>query len=165
MCGQARKVAIVGPSGAGKSTIFHLLLRFYDPASGNVSLDGVSLTQADPSAVRSRIALVPQDYSAMFAASIADNIRFGRPGASDADVKRAADNGAAASEFIARMPQGMETSIGERGRHRSPAVSAAPALSRLRVRSCAKHRCCCSTKRPRRSMRRMRHWFRPRSTA
>ena len=107
------KVAIVGPSGAGKSTIFHLLLRFYDPASGEVSFDGVNLTQADPRAVRSRIALVPQD-SAMFAASIADNIRFGRPDASDADVKRAADI-AAASEFIARMPQGMETPIGERG--------------------------------------------------
>ena len=107
------KVAIVGPSGAGKSTVFHLLLRFYDPASGNVSFDGVNLTQADPRAVRSRIALVPQD-SAMFAASIADNIRFGRPDASDADVKRAADM-AAATEFIARMPQGMETPIGERG--------------------------------------------------
>ncbi len=107
------KVAIVGPSGAGKSTLFHLLLRFYDPASGAVSFDGVKLTDADPRAVRSRIALVPQD-SAMFAASIADNIRFGRPDASGADVKRAADM-AAASEFIARMPQGMETPIGERG--------------------------------------------------
>ena len=107
------KVAIVGPSGAGKSTIFHLLLRFYDPVSGGISFDGVKLTDADPRAVRSRIALVPQD-SAMFAASIADNIRFGRPDASDADLKRAADM-AAASEFIARMPQGIETPIGERG--------------------------------------------------
>jgi ATP-binding cassette subfamily B protein len=107
------KVAIVGPSGAGKSTIFHLLLRFYDPASGQVSFDGVKLTDADPRAVRSRIALVPQE-SAMFAAPIGDNIRFGRPDASDADVKRAADM-AAASEFITRMPQGMATPIGERG--------------------------------------------------
>jgi ATP-binding cassette subfamily B protein len=107
------KVAIVGPSGAGKSTIFHLLLRFYDPASGTISLDGVQLKDADPGDVRSRIALVPQD-SAMFAASIADNIRFGRPDASDADVARAADM-AAASEFIARMPAGIETAIGERG--------------------------------------------------
>ena len=107
------KVAIVGPSGAGKSTIFHLLLRFYDPASGTVSFDGVKLTDADPRAVRGRIALVPQD-SAMFAAPIADNIRFGRPDASDADVKQAADM-AAATEFIARMPQGMATPIGERG--------------------------------------------------
>jgi ATP-binding cassette subfamily B protein len=107
------KVAIVGPSGAGKSTIFHLLLRFYDPASGAIAFDGVKLTDADPRAVRSRIALVPQE-SAMFAAPIGDNIRFGRPDASDADVKRAADM-AAASEFITRMPQGMATPIGERG--------------------------------------------------
>ncbi|RAI45541.1 ABC transporter transmembrane domain-containing protein [Rhodoplanes roseus] len=107
------KVAIVGPSGAGKSTVFHLLLRFYDPASGAVTFDGVRLAEADPQAVRSRIALVPQD-AAVFAASIADNIRFGRPGASDADIARAAEL-AAASEFIARLPRGMETPVGERG--------------------------------------------------
>jgi ATP-binding cassette, subfamily B, bacterial len=107
------KVAIVGPSGAGKSTLFHLLLRFYDPAAGSVSIDGVDLRDADPHEVRSRIALVPQD-SVMFAASIADNIRFGRADASDADIARAADL-AAASEFIARLPQGIETPIGERG--------------------------------------------------
>ena len=86
------KIAIVGPSGAGKSTIFHLLLRFYDPASGIVSLDGVDLRQTDPPLARSRIALVPQD-SVMFASSIADNIRFGRPDASDVDVARAAELG------------------------------------------------------------------------
>jgi ATP-binding cassette subfamily B protein len=107
------KVAIVGPSGAGKSTLFHLLLRFYDPAAGSVSIDGVDLRAADPHDVRSRIALVPQD-SVMFAASIADNIRFGRADASDADIARAADL-AAASEFIARLPQGINTPIGERG--------------------------------------------------
>jgi ATP-binding cassette subfamily B protein len=107
------KVAVVGPSGAGKSTLFHLLLRFYDPAAGSVSIDGVDLRAADPHEVRSRIALVPQD-SVMFAASIADNIRFGRADASDADIARAADL-AAASEFIARLPQGIDTPIGERG--------------------------------------------------
>ncbi|MBK5961245.1 ABC transporter [Rhodoplanes elegans] len=107
------KVAIVGPSGAGKSTVFHMLLRFYDPQSGAVTIDGVRLADADPRDIRSRIALVPQD-AAVFAASIAENIRFGRPGASDADVARAAEL-AAASEFIGRLPQGMQTQIGERG--------------------------------------------------
>jgi ATP-binding cassette subfamily B protein len=107
------KVAIVGPSGAGKSTIFHLLLRFYDPQSGHVSFDGVRLADARPVDLRSRIALVPQDV-AIFAASIADNIRFGRAGATDADVKRAAEL-ALAHEFIARLPQGYDTMVGERG--------------------------------------------------
>jgi ATP-binding cassette, subfamily B, bacterial len=107
------RVAIVGPSGAGKSTVFHLLLRFYDPASGAVTFDGVRTDAADPHALRSRIALVPQDV-AIFAASIADNIRFGRPDASDDEVKRAAEL-AAATEFIGRLPQGFDTMIGERG--------------------------------------------------
>jgi ATP-binding cassette subfamily B protein len=107
------KVAIVGPSGAGKSTLFHLLLRYYDPASGSVCLDGVPLVEADPDEARRRIALVPQDV-AVFAASIADNIRFGRPDASDADIANAAEL-AAATEFITRLPQGFETEIGERG--------------------------------------------------
>jgi len=107
------KVAIVGPSGAGKSTIFHLLLRFYDPLSGAVRIDGVCLRDADPEAVRARIALVPQE-SVMFATSIADNIRFGRPDASEKDIVLAAQS-AAASDFIARLPQGLQTPIGERG--------------------------------------------------
>src|SRR5689334_1497220 len=84
------KVAIVGPSGAGKSTLFHLLLRFYDPSGGVISLDGVPVRQAEPQAVRSHIALVPQE-SAVFAASARENIRFGRPEATDAEVERAAD--------------------------------------------------------------------------
>jgi ATP-binding cassette subfamily B protein len=107
------KVAIVGPSGAGKSTLFHLLLRFYDPARGEIALDGVPIRNADPQAVRSRIALVPQD-SVVFAASARDNIRFGRPDATDAEVERAADL-AHASEFIRRLPEGFETRLGERG--------------------------------------------------
>jgi ATP-binding cassette subfamily B protein len=107
------KVAIVGPSGAGKSTLFHLLLRFYDPASGVISLDGVAVRDADPRELRSRTALVPQD-SVVFAASARDNIRFGRPGASDAEVERAADL-AHASEFIRRLPDGFEAQLGERG--------------------------------------------------
>jgi len=107
------RVAIVGPSGAGKSTVFHLLLRFYDPAAGEVRLDGVRVDAADPQALRARIALVPQDV-AIFAASISDNIRFGRPEASDAEVAQAAEL-AAASEFIRRLPHGFDTMIGERG--------------------------------------------------
>jgi ATP-binding cassette, subfamily B, bacterial len=107
------KVAIVGPSGAGKSTLFHLLLRFYDPASGVISLDGVPIKTADPRDVRSRIALVPQE-SVVFAASARENIRFGRPDATDIEVERAADL-AHATEFIRRLPDGFETQLGERG--------------------------------------------------
>src|SRR5580692_6044279 len=107
------KVAIVGPSGAGKSTLFHLLLRFYDPASGSISIDGVPIPSADPTDVRRRIALVPQD-PVVFAASARDNIRFGRPEASDADVQRAADL-AHASEFLRRLPGGLDAPLGERG--------------------------------------------------
>jgi ATP-binding cassette subfamily B protein len=107
------KVAIVGPSGAGKSTLFHLLLRFYDPASGEIWVDGVPVRAADPRDVRARLALVPQD-SVVFAASARDNIRFGQPDASDADVERAADL-AHASEFIRRLPHGFEAQLGERG--------------------------------------------------
>jgi ATP-binding cassette, subfamily B, bacterial len=107
------KVAIVGPSGAGKSTLFHLLLRFYDPKSGTISLDGVAIRSADPREVRARIALVPQD-SVAFAASARENIRFGRPDASDAEVERAAAL-AHATEFIRRLPDGFDTELGERG--------------------------------------------------
>jgi ATP-binding cassette subfamily B protein len=110
---QGEKVAIVGPSGAGKSTIFHLLLRFYDPIAGRITLDGVRLADLDPAELRARIALVPQD-SVMFATSVRDNIRFGRPGASDAEVARAAEPAHAAA-FIAAMPAGMDTPVGERG--------------------------------------------------
>ena len=107
------KVAIVGPSGAGKSTLFGLLLRFYDPASGSITFDGVPIRAADPTDVRARIALVPQD-SVVFAMSARENIRFGRPEANEADVARAADL-AHATEFITRLPQGFDTQLGERG--------------------------------------------------
>jgi ATP-binding cassette, subfamily B, bacterial len=107
------KVAIVGPSGAGKSTLFHLLLRFYDPASGTITLDGVAVRAADPRKVRERMALVPQE-SIVFAASARENIRFGRPEATDTEVERAADL-AHASEFIRRLPEGFDAPLGERG--------------------------------------------------
>jgi ATP-binding cassette, subfamily B, bacterial len=110
---QGEKVAIVGPSGAGKSTIFHLILRFYDPSSGVVTFDGVPLVDVDPIELRRRIALVPQD-AVVFAASIRDNIRFGRPDASDAEVERAAEL-AHALEFISLLPEKFDTAVGERG--------------------------------------------------
>lgn len=106
-------VAIVGPSGAGKSTLFHLALRFYDPAHGRVTLDGVDLREASLDGVRDRIALVPQD-PVIFALSARDNIRFGREGASDAEVDRAARL-AGADRFLAALPQGLDTILGERG--------------------------------------------------
>ena len=106
-------VAIVGPSGAGKSTVFQLLMRFYDPASGRIALDGVDIAQVDPAKLRAEIALVPQE-AVIFGASVADNIRYGSPDASDEDVRRAAEK-AAADEFIRAMPQGYATRVGERG--------------------------------------------------
>jgi ATP-binding cassette subfamily B protein len=107
------RVAIVGPSGAGKSTIFSLLLRFYDPQKGSVIIDGVPISQADLAEVRGRISYVPQD-PAVFGTSIAENIRYGSPGASDEDMRRAARM-AVASEFIEALPEGYDTQIGERG--------------------------------------------------
>ena len=106
-------VAIVGPSGAGKSTLFQLLERFYDPASGRITLDGVDIAAVDPKALRREIALVPQD-AFIFGASVADNIAYGRPGATRADIE-AAGRQAAADGFIQALPQGYDTPLGERG--------------------------------------------------
>jgi ATP-binding cassette subfamily B protein len=106
-------VAIVGPSGAGKSTLFHLLLRYYDPESGHIAIDDVALDEADPAAVRARLAIVPQE-TAIFVASIAENIRFGRPEASEEEVRQAAV-AAQVDEFVAPLPDGYETLVGERG--------------------------------------------------
>jgi ATP-binding cassette subfamily B protein len=106
-------VAIVGPSGAGKSTIFQLLLRFYDPTGGIVSLDGVDIAQADPADLRARLALVPQD-AVIFGASIADNIAYGAPRATREQIRAAALR-AAADMFIRALPEGYDTPIGERG--------------------------------------------------
>jgi ATP-binding cassette subfamily B protein len=106
-------VAIVGPSGAGKSTLFSLILRFYDPDTGTVRLDGVDLRDADPHEVRSRVAIVPQDVT-IFAATVRENIAFGRPGASDEEIERAAKD-ALADGFIRGMEKGYDTMVGERG--------------------------------------------------
>ncbi len=106
-------VALVGPSGAGKSTVFQLLLRFYDPRSGSISIDGMDLRDVDPRDARSRIAIVAQD-PVIFAADAMENIRYGRPTASDAEVLAAAKS-AAALEFITKLPEGMKSFLGERG--------------------------------------------------
>ncbi|MGA7346147.1 MAG: ABC transporter transmembrane domain-containing protein, partial [Pseudolabrys sp.] len=107
------KLALVGPSGAGKSTVFQLIQRFYDPVAGIVSFDGIRVTDVDPAALRSRIALVPQD-AVVFGTSVRENIRFGRPAATDAEIEKAAE-AANVSDFIRRLPDGYETQVGERG--------------------------------------------------
>jgi ATP-binding cassette subfamily B protein len=106
-------VALVGPSGSGKSTVFQLLLRFYDPEAGQLSIDGVPLAEAAPLALRRHIALVSQE-AVIFAASVADNVRYARPEASFDEVQ-AACRAAFADEFIAGLPQGYDTDLGERG--------------------------------------------------
>ena len=106
-------VAIVGPSGAGKTTVFQLLLRFYDPQRGHVSLEGIDLRAMSPADARSQIGLVPQE-AVIFSDTAAQNIRYGRPGASDAEV-RAAATAAAATEFLDRLPDGFDTHLGEKG--------------------------------------------------
>ena len=106
-------VAIVGPSGAGKSTLFQLALRFYDPASGAVMLDGVDISKLDPADLRAEIALVPQD-AFIFGATVADNIAYGAPGATREAVVAAAKQ-AAADSFVSDLPRGYDTQLGERG--------------------------------------------------
>ena len=106
-------VALVGPSGAGKTTMIQLLLRFYDPTAGSVRIDGVDLRAMNRSEFRRHIALVPQD-PVIFAASARDNIRFGRPDATDAEVEEAA-RAAAAHDFLTALPEGYDTYLGERG--------------------------------------------------
>lgn len=106
-------VAIVGPSGAGKSTLFALLLRFYDPNTGKINLDGINIKNLAEDDFRSQIALVPQD-TMIFASSAADNISYGKPTASR-DIIVAAAKAANAHEFIEKMPEGYDTILGERG--------------------------------------------------
>lgn len=106
-------VALVGPSGAGKTTVFQLLLRFYDPARGRVLVDGTDIAAVDPAELRRRIGFVAQD-PVIFGASAAENIRYGQPEATDADVRAAAD-AAAAADFLDRLPEGFNTFLGEKG--------------------------------------------------
>lgn len=125
-------VALVGPSGAGKSTVFQLLLRFYDPQQGCILLDGVDIAQADPGEVRSRIGIVPQQ-TVLFAENVMENIRYGRPGADDEAVRRAA-RAANAEEFILRLPEGYFTHLGERGARLSGGQQQRIAIARAILR-------------------------------
>ncbi|AQR62470.1 ABC transporter [Brevundimonas sp. LM2] len=125
-------VALVGPSGAGKSTVFRLLLRFYDPQEGAVSVDGVDVRAADPVAVRDRFAWVSQE-APLFSGSALENIRFGREAASEAEVRHAAEE-AQALGFIEALPEGFGTALGERGKSLSGGQRQRLAIARALVR-------------------------------
>ncbi|HEX7761483.1 MAG TPA: ABC transporter transmembrane domain-containing protein [Caulobacteraceae bacterium] len=126
------RVALVGPSGAGKSTVLRLLLRFYDPDAGTVSIDGVDLRDADPREVRARMALVAQD-TPLFSGSAADNIAFGRAGAGPQAVRDAA-LAAQAEGFLTALPQGFDTLVGERAKTLSGGQRQRLAIARALVR-------------------------------
>jgi ATP-binding cassette subfamily B protein len=125
-------VAVVGPSGAGKSTLFQLIQRFYDPESGHVAVDGVDVRDADPAAVRARIAMVPQE-TVIFAASARDNLRYGRWDASDEQLWAAAD-AANASAFLRELPDGLDTYLGEGGARLSGGQRQRVAIARALLR-------------------------------
>ena len=126
-------VALVGPSGAGKSTVLRLLLRFYDPQSGSIRLDGVDLREADPQQVRARMALVAQD-APLFSGSALDNIRYGREEAS-IDAIMAASRAAEVDGFISALPQGYDTPVGERAKTLSGGQKQRLAIARALVRN------------------------------
>lgn len=126
------RVALVGPSGGGKSTVFRLLLRFYDPSTGAVLMDGVDVREADPAQVRARTALVAQD-SPLFSGSALENIRFGREDAS-LEAVRAAARAAQAERFLAALPEGFDTPVGERARSLSGGQRQRLAIARALVR-------------------------------
>jgi ATP-binding cassette subfamily B protein len=125
-------VAIVGPSGAGKSTIFQLAERFYDPQAGTIRLDGIPLTAADPADIRARMAFVPQD-GVLFSADARDNLRYGRWDASDAEIWHAA-RAANAADFLERLPQGLDTYLGENGTRLSGGQQQRLAIARALLR-------------------------------
>ncbi|GGD60511.1 ATP-binding cassette domain-containing protein [Erythrobacter arachoides] len=125
-------VAIVGPSGAGKSTVFQLAERFYDPQSGTIKLDGVPLTQADPAAIRRRMALVPQE-GILFAASARDNLRYGAWDASEEAIWEAA-RAANAETFLRSLPDGLDTFLGEGGARLSGGQRQRVAIARALLR-------------------------------
>ena len=125
-------VALVGPSGAGKSTVLALLLRFHDPQSGTITVDGIDVATLDPMALREAMALVPQQ-PAIFAASARENIRYGRLGASDAEVESAA-RAAEAHEFICALPAGYDEQLGERGARLSGGQQQRIAIARALLR-------------------------------
>jgi ATP-binding cassette, subfamily B, bacterial len=125
-------VALVGPSGAGKTTLFQLIQRFYDPATGRVLVDGVALTDTDPQQVRARLSVVPQE-TVIFAASAYENILYGRPEASEAEVWAAAE-AAAAGQFLRELPDGIHTQLGENGARLSGGQRQRLAIARALLR-------------------------------
>ncbi len=125
-------VAVVGPSGAGKTTLFQLIQRFYDPASGSVSIDGVALPKTDPAWARARIAMVPQE-TVIFAASARDNLRYGRWDATDEELWTAAE-AANAAEFLKKLPGGLDTFMGEGGARLSGGQRQRVAIARAILR-------------------------------
>ncbi|NML06028.1 ABC transporter transmembrane domain-containing protein [Sphingomonas sp. G-3-2-10] len=125
-------VAVVGPSGAGKSTIFQLVQRFYDPEAGEIRIDGVPVKQADPAAIRARMAMVPQE-TVIFAANARDNLRYGAWDASD-DAIWAAAEAANAAEFLRELPQGLDTFLGEGGARLSGGQRQRIAIARALLR-------------------------------
>ncbi|HEY1225082.1 MAG TPA: ABC transporter transmembrane domain-containing protein [Brevundimonas sp.] len=125
-------VALVGPSGAGKSTVFRLLLRFYDPQAGMVSVDGVDVREADPVAVRGRFAWVSQE-APLFSGSALENIRFGREAATEDEVREVAEE-AQALGFVEALPEGFATPLGERGKSLSGGQRQRLAIARALVR-------------------------------
>lgn len=133
----------MGPSGAGKSTVFQLLLRFYDPKSGSITLDGVATRDLSLQDLRGRIGIVPQD-AVIFSANALENIRYGKPDATDAEVKAAA-KAAFADEFLNNLPEGYDTFLGERGVRLSGGQRQRIAIARAMLKN---PRCCCWTKPP-----------------
>ena len=126
-------VALVGPSGAGKTTVFQLLMRFYDPEGGTVRIDGLSLAEVDPEEARRRLGIVPQD-AVVFGTTAEENIRYGRPGATDDEV-RAAAIAAQAAQFLDELPDGFETDLGERGTRLSGGQRQRIAIARAILRN------------------------------
>lgn len=125
-------VAIVGPSGAGKSTLFQLAERFYDPQGGQIRLDGAPLTELDPADLRARIAMVPQE-TVIFAASARDNLRYGNWAATDDELWEAA-RAANAEEFVRKLPEGLDTFMGEGGARLSGGQRQRIAIARALLR-------------------------------
>lgn len=133
MINPGETVAVVGPSGAGKTTLFQLIQRFYDPESGAVRIDGVALPDADPADIRARMAMVPQE-TVIFAASARDNLRYGRWDADDAALWAAAE-AANAAEFLRKLPDGLDTYMGEGGARLSGGQRQRMAIARAILRN------------------------------